>query len=47
MASQRNLQVEVDRILEKVHRSGIQSLNYKEKKILKEATKTEQMRNSF
>ncbi|MCJ7692129.1 MAG: rhomboid family intramembrane serine protease [Sedimentisphaerales bacterium] len=47
MASQRNLQVELDRILEKVHRSGIQSLNYKEKKILKEATKAEQTRNRF
>ena len=47
MAVQRNLQAEVDRILEKVHNSGIQSLNYKEKKILREATKTEQMRNQF
>jgi len=47
MAAQRNLQAEVDRILEKVHNSGIQSLNYKEKKILREATKTEQMRNQF
>jgi len=47
MASQRNLQVELDRILEKVHNSGIQSLNSKEKKILKEATKAEQTRNKF
>jgi len=47
MAAQHNLQVEVDRILEKVHNSGIQSLNSKEKKILKEATKAEQMRNRF
>jgi membrane associated rhomboid family serine protease len=47
MASQRNLQVEVDRILEKVHNSGIQSLSSKEKKILKEATKSEQMRNKL
>ncbi len=47
MAAQRNLQVEVDRILEKVHNSGIQSLNSKERKILREATKTEQMRNKF
>jgi membrane associated rhomboid family serine protease len=45
MAAQRNLQVEVDRILAKVHNSGIQSLSSKERKILKEATKTEQMRN--
>lgn len=47
MASQRNLQAEVDRILQKVNKSGIQSLSYKEKKVLKEATKTEQMRNKF
>ena len=47
MAAQRNLQVEVDRILAKVHNSGIQSLSSKEKKILKEATKAEQTRNRF
>jgi membrane associated rhomboid family serine protease len=47
MAKQHNLQVEVDRILEKVHNSGIQSLSSKEKKILREATKAEQMRNRF
>ena len=47
IAEQRNLQVEVDRILEKVHNSGIQSLNYKEKNILKEATKAEQTRNKL
>jgi membrane associated rhomboid family serine protease len=47
MAAQRNLQAEVDRILAKVHNSGIQSLNPREKKILKEATKAEQMRNRF
>ena len=41
----RNLQIEVDRILEKVHKSGIHSLTYKEKKILKQATKEEKMRN--
>jgi len=45
MTAQRNLQVEVDRILEKVHNSGIHSLTSKEKKILKQATKAEQMRN--
>jgi membrane associated rhomboid family serine protease len=45
MAAQRNLQVEVDRILHKVNESGIQSLTSKEKKTLKEATRTEQMRN--
>ncbi|NIP25437.1 MAG: rhomboid family intramembrane serine protease [Phycisphaerae bacterium] len=46
-AAQRNLQVEVDRILEKVHRDGIQSLTMKEKRILKQATKAEQTRNKF
>ena len=45
MAAQRNLQAEVDRILHKVNESGIQSLTSKEKKTLKEATKSEQMRN--
>ena len=45
MTAQRNLQVEVDRILEKVHNQGIQSLTSKEKRTLKQATKTEQMRN--
>ena len=47
MAAQRNLQFEVDRILKKVNESGIQSLTSKEKNILKEATKAEQMRNKF
>ena len=47
MTAQRNLQVEVDRILEKVHNSGIHSLTSKEKKILKQATKAEQMRNKL
>jgi len=47
MATQRNLQFEVDRILHKVNESGLQSLSSKEKKILKEATKAEQMRNRF
>jgi len=47
MTTQRNLQFEVDRILKKVNESGLQSLSSKEKKILKEATKAEQMRNSF
>jgi membrane associated rhomboid family serine protease len=44
---QRNLQAEVDRILQKVHDSGIQSLTRKEKSILKEATKAEQKRNRY
>ncbi|MFC1635245.1 rhomboid family intramembrane serine protease [Planctomycetota bacterium] len=47
VTTQRDLQVEVDRILEKVHNSGIQSLTRKERNILKEATKAEQMRNEF
>ena len=45
ISTQRNLQTEVDRILEKVHNSGIHSLNSKEKKILKQATDAEKMRN--
>jgi membrane associated rhomboid family serine protease len=47
MAERRNLQVELDRILQKVHESGIHSLTSKEKKILKQATKSEQMRNKL
>jgi len=47
MTEQRNLQEEVDRILQKVHESGIHSLTPREKKILKQATKTEQMRNRY
>ncbi len=47
MTAQRNLQVEVDRILEKVHNSGIHNLTAKEKKVLKQATKAEQMRNKL
>ena len=47
MTVQRDLQVEVDRILQKVHDSGIQSLTRKEKNTLKEATRAEQKRNQF
>jgi len=47
MEEQHNLEAEVDRILQKVHDSGIHSLTSKEKRILKQATKTEQMRNRF
>jgi membrane associated rhomboid family serine protease len=43
----RDLQLEVDRILKKVHDKGMHSLTYQEKKILKQATKAEQMRNKF
>ena len=39
------LQKEVDRILEKVNQHGISSLSRKEKKILAEATKLEQMKS--
>jgi membrane associated rhomboid family serine protease len=46
-AVQQNLEIEVDRILKKVHDSGIQSLTRKEKSTLKEATKAEQMRNRY
>jgi hypothetical protein len=45
MEQARNLQSEVDRILEKVHNSGIQSLTRKEKRTLEEATRLEQMRS--
>jgi hypothetical protein len=45
MAEQRNFQQEVDRILQKVHESGIHSLTSKEKKMLKKATEAEQTRN--
>ena len=47
MAARRNLQVELDRILQKVHESGLHSLTSREKKILKQATKAEQMRNEL
>jgi membrane associated rhomboid family serine protease len=44
MTAYRNLQAEVDRILEKVHQSGIQSLTRAEKKTLEKATRAEQIR---
>jgi len=44
MATERKLQVELDRILQKVHDSGIHSLTPQEKKILKKATDVEQKR---
>lgn len=47
MTEERDLQVELDRILEKVHGSGLQSLTSREKRILKEATRAEQMRGRF
>ena len=45
IAAERKLQVEVDRILEKVHKQGVHGLTWKEKRILRQATKIEQMRN--
>ena len=47
VAEHRDLQAEVDRILQKVHDSGIHSLTSREKKTLKQATKAEQMRDRF
>jgi membrane associated rhomboid family serine protease len=47
MTEKRNLRIELDRILDKVHRSGIHSLTSKEKRTLKKATKAEQMRNRY
>jgi membrane associated rhomboid family serine protease len=47
IAAERNLQVEVDRILQKVHDSGIHSLTPKEKGILKRATEAERMRSKL
>ncbi len=47
MAAQRNLQLELDRILQKVHESGLQSLTPKEKRILKQASEAEQLRNKL
>lgn len=44
VTTQRDLQIELDSILRKVHDSGIHSLTAKEKRILKKATKAEQMR---
>ncbi|MBN1975500.1 MAG: rhomboid family intramembrane serine protease [Sedimentisphaerales bacterium] len=45
ISEQRNLHIELDRILDKVHKSGIHSLTLKEKRTLKKATKAEQMKN--
>ena len=42
MEDQLKFQQEVDRILEKVHREGINSLSVREKQILQEATRREQ-----
>ncbi len=47
VSAQRNLQVEVDRILKKVHSEGIQNLTVKEKRILRQATRAEHTRNKL
>ena len=44
MTSQHKLQVELDRILQKVHDSGLHSLTHREKRVLKKATKAERTR---
>jgi membrane associated rhomboid family serine protease len=44
---EQQIQLNLDRILEKVHNSGIHSLSAKEKKILKKATRLEQTKNRF
>jgi len=44
MQRQRELQLEVDRILDKVHEQGLSSLSRQEKQLLQEATKLEQER---
>jgi membrane associated rhomboid family serine protease len=47
MTAQHKLQLELDCILQKVHDSGIHSLTYREKKVLKKATKAQQMRDKL
>ncbi|RKY23166.1 MAG: hypothetical protein DRP62_06470 [Planctomycetota bacterium] len=47
IVQQRSLQIELDRILRKVHDSGIRSLTSKEKKTLAQATKAQQSRNKY
>jgi membrane associated rhomboid family serine protease len=42
--AERKLQIELDRILEKVHQQGLHSLTSNEKRTLKKATKAEQKR---
>lgn len=47
IARQRALELQLDSILEKIHQHGAASLTQREKKILQEATKAEQMRDKF
>jgi membrane associated rhomboid family serine protease len=44
MEQQRRLQLEIDRVLDKVHEQGLASLSRSEKKMLQEATRLEQER---
>lgn len=44
--TQQQLEIELDRILKKVHNNGIASLTSKEKKILKQATLQQQIKNN-
>lgn len=45
LSKQKEVQLELDRILEKVHTQGLQSLTRKEKNILKQATQQQNMKN--
>ena len=47
LAKERKLHIEVDRILKKVHDSGLHSLTASEKRILKKVTKLEQTRSKL
>jgi membrane associated rhomboid family serine protease len=47
IAAERGLRVELDRILKKVHDSGVHSLTSKEKRILKRATEAERRRHEL
>ena len=47
MAEKRDLQLELDRILQKVHDTGIHSLTRSEKKILQKATEAQQRQNKL
>ena len=47
MAEKRNLQFELDRILQKVHDTGIHSLTRREKKVLQQATEAQQRQNKL
>jgi len=47
LQTEQELQIELDRILEKIHQSGIHSLSSREKRILKKATNAERTRNRF